>query len=141
MNTIRCNVCKKMFSFDGLPPEACPPCRERKNALFQEVRQMVKENPGITALEVHHRTGVPIPNLVKYIESGMLEIIKTKGDMDLGEVQVWIDNAKKKAVASAKAQQKAREEQDERELPNIVDIPDLHNSKKKPRINFIIDSK
>jgi hypothetical protein len=101
-----------MYRFDGMPPEACPACRARKDAQYQEARMVVKENPGITALEVHERTGVPLPNIARYIELGYFEIVGQKKDMDVAEVQIWVrqvkeqskkDKAKKKAADEAAA--------------------------------------
>jgi hypothetical protein len=72
-------------------------------------------------------------------------MIKAKGDMDMGEVQIWVDDAKKKAAEAARAKPhalQASELQDEGVNPNIVDIPNLHDSgRKKSKMNFIVNPK
>jgi glutaredoxin len=125
-----------MFSFDGLPPESCPECKRAKDAQFQEVRTMVKENPGITALELHERTAVPLPSIIRYIESGVLEIVSTKENLDNIDLQIWID---KSTAKGKKAKQKPEETAEKK--PE-VDVPDYNyhdvRKSKKAQMNFIV---
>ncbi|MCL2203892.1 MAG: hypothetical protein FWB88_08135 [Defluviitaleaceae bacterium] len=71
MGTVRCNKCKNMFSFDGLPPEACAECLAKREAMLNHVREVVKANPGISPQEVSRQTGVPVPVIIKYIATGL----------------------------------------------------------------------
>ena len=73
MRTIRCRRCRQMFSYEGLPPESCPLCAMAKEERFRRVRALVKENPGITAAEVHMQTGVPLTDIFQYVEDGDLD--------------------------------------------------------------------
>ncbi|MCL2204716.1 MAG: hypothetical protein FWB88_12340 [Defluviitaleaceae bacterium] len=132
MKAMRCNTCKQMYTFDGPPPEACPPCRKRKDALFQTARAMVKENPGITALEVHERTGVPLPNIVRYIETGHFEIVASKTDMTMEEVQKWMRSVKKKGKQERESQARTDDV-----LPDVSDEP-ATPQKDDQKIKFII---
>lgn len=68
---IRCKKCKQMFSFNGMPPDACPDCMARREAMLAQVREMVKDNPGISPQVVSQKTGVPVPVIVKYISQGL----------------------------------------------------------------------
>jgi hypothetical protein len=121
-----------MFTFDGLPPESCLPCRQRKDVQYQKVREMVKDNPGITALEVHERTEVPLSTIAKYIESGLLEVMSTKEGLDNVSLQIWIDKTSKKAK-EAKAETKQTET-----VPDIdEDLPEEPKSK-KTAMKFIV---
>jgi hypothetical protein len=60
-----------MFTFNGLPPEACDACLARRAAMLAKVREIVKANPGISPQAVSTQTGVPVPVIVKYISDGM----------------------------------------------------------------------
>ncbi|MCL2500133.1 MAG: hypothetical protein FWE90_07320 [Defluviitaleaceae bacterium] len=135
MNTVRCQLCKQMFSFDGLPPDSCPDCKRLKDIQFQSVREIVKDNPGITALEVHGRTDIPLPTIVRYIESGMLEIMSTKENLDNVDLQIWIDKStnkgKKAKTAAAAAVEKPVEVIFEEEQTK-------ETKKKKTEIKFIV---
>jgi hypothetical protein len=116
-----------MFSFDGLPPDACPPCRKKKDAQFIAVRRMVKDHPGITALEVYERTGVPLSTISNYVESGLLEVVSTKGNLGNTELQLWIDKSTQKGK---KAKEQAVEVQEETLPPE--------NKNKKVQIHFVV---
>ncbi|MCL2216525.1 MAG: hypothetical protein FWB91_05835 [Defluviitaleaceae bacterium] len=75
MRSIRCSRCKKKFEYEGMPPEICPTCvAERANALAI-VRELVRELPGITALEVHDVTGVPMSTIMRYVAEGHLSVV------------------------------------------------------------------
>jgi len=136
VNTARCKICKQMYTFDGLPPEACPACRARKDAQYQEARMVVKENPGITALEVHERTGVPLLNIARYIELGYFEIVGNKKDMDVTEVQIWVRQVKEKSRKD-KAAKKAQEQAAKQEILPEGDEDDIDTTAPaKKKLNF-----
>jgi hypothetical protein len=97
-----------MYSFEGLPPDSCPQCKARKDAQYQRVREIVKDNPGITALEVHAITEVPITTIAKYIEAGMLEVMSKQDSLDNGELQIWISRKAEKGKRLKDAAEKAK---------------------------------
>jgi hypothetical protein len=124
-----------MFSFDGLPPDCCPACKQRKDAQFQKVRGMVKETPGITALEVHERTDVPLSTIIKYIEAGYLEVASSKENLDTGDMQIWIDKATKRGK---KAKAKAEEAATNKVKEIDDDLPETPKKNRKTEIHFIV---
>ena len=74
MRTIRCPRCKQMYTYEGMPPTSCPQCKRVEDARFWEVRAVVKAFPGITALEVHEHTQVPMSVIMQYLDEGWLEV-------------------------------------------------------------------
>lgn len=142
MNTIRCNFCRQMYSYDGLPPEACPQCRSRREAQYQQVRELVKDNPGITAMEVHEITEVPLLTIARYIETGRLEVASAhRQNMDTVDMQIWVDNSRKKGQATkAKMEnQKTAAAPPPDEVLDDIDDKDTDTKRKpKQRINFIV---
>ena len=75
MKSFRCNRCKQMFESDGIPPPLCPKCQEAREAKLLMVRELIKDNKGITAAEVHTKTGVPLSIILQYIKTGDFEVI------------------------------------------------------------------
>ena len=71
--TVRCRYCRRMFDYEGLPPECCPECLKGREEQFRMIRDMVRESPGVNAIELSGRTGVPIADILRYIKSGLLE--------------------------------------------------------------------
>ena len=82
MRIIRCRRCKEMFEYEGLPPPCCPSCQEIRNEQYDRVRDFVKEHPGISAVEVHHYTEVPLNAIMQFVEEGNLDIVKFKKPED-----------------------------------------------------------
>ena len=91
MKSFRCNRCKQMFESDGMPPPLCPKCQEAKDTQFRQVRDLVKENKGITVVEVHDRTGVPITNILQYVKQGALEVMQGNSEEALIRTQRLMD--------------------------------------------------
>jgi len=128
-----------MFSFDGLPPDSCPTCKRLKESQFQSVREIVKDNPGITALEVYERTHVPLPTIVRYIESGMLEVMSTNANLDNVDMQIWIDKSTAKGKkAKEKAEAEAVSAMARADREEIKDEPPNERKNKKAEIKFIV---
>ena len=76
LRRVRCKRCKNLYEYEtGLPPEFCPDCTAEKNIQAFELREIVRQNRGITSTELHQRTGVSIEKINKYIEDGLFEII------------------------------------------------------------------
>ena len=82
MRKIRCSRCKKKFEYECMPPEACPTCMDERANAFAMVRDLVIELPGITALEVHDVTGVPMSTIMKYVSEGHLSIVPNSSMSD-----------------------------------------------------------
>ena len=74
MRTINCRRCNKIYSYEGLPPSCCPECQSKKDAKLQQVRELIKESPGINVAEVHRLTGVPISVIMQCIKDGDVEV-------------------------------------------------------------------
>jgi hypothetical protein len=66
-----------MFEYEGLPPPCCPDCQLYRDEQFYIVRTLVREYPGITALEVNKITDVPVDAILKFIDAGMLEVVQS----------------------------------------------------------------
>ena len=109
MRKIRCKRCRNMFEFDGLLPECCPRCKRIEDEQFYLVRDLVREFPGITAMEVSNYTGVSFSAIMRHVEAGDLEVVRNKeGFVDGGRVREWID-VKHEVASKAAAQQKKTE--------------------------------
>lgn len=74
-NMIRCRRCGNMFEVEGLVGPICSSCKLEREEQFQIVRIFVREHPGISALEVHQCTEIPMGAILKYINAGLLEVI------------------------------------------------------------------
>ncbi|MCL2199966.1 MAG: hypothetical protein FWB80_13700, partial [Defluviitaleaceae bacterium] len=74
-NVIRCRRCGNMFEVEGLVGPICPSCKLEREEQFQIVRIFVREHPGISALEVHQCTEIPMEAILKYINAGLLEVV------------------------------------------------------------------
>jgi len=75
MREIRCRRCGKMYSYEGMPPECCPLCAKERRAQYVMVRELVRQCPGITAVEVNQITEVPLEVILKFIDDGLLEVV------------------------------------------------------------------
>ena len=84
-----------MFQYDGPMPPACPMCVKERNEQFYVVREVVREFPGITALQVNQATDVPMEVIMRFVELGMVEVMPTK-DRE-GDIDARIDTMIKKA--------------------------------------------
>ena len=80
VRTIRCNQCKKIFAYEGPLPSSCPNCKTEKQRRYMQIRALVKEMPGITALEIHERLDVPISEILEHVKEGSLEIVSDLTD-------------------------------------------------------------
>ena len=74
MHKLRCRKCREMFDCPGLPVPLCPECEALKSGKFQLIRELIKDHPGITVPDLHERTGVPVAVILKYINSGDLDV-------------------------------------------------------------------
>ena len=88
--TIRCKRCKQIFEFEGAPPICCDNCKTAEAEQFVMVRELVKDHPGITALEASEQTGVAFATIMQYVARGDLEVVQSEnpvGDVDLA---LWL---------------------------------------------------
>ena len=72
MRKMRCRRCQEEFDYNG--SRLCPQCIEKKDSQLEIVRDMVFRSPGINAMEVSLRTGIPVEVITKYIDEGYLEL-------------------------------------------------------------------
>lgn len=61
-----CVMCGKLFANDG--NKTCPKCKKA----YSVVRDYVRNNPGVSALDINSNTGVPINIILKLIDQGVL---------------------------------------------------------------------
>jgi len=85
-----------MFEYEGLPPPCCPRCKKLRDEQFHIVRDVVRECPGITALQVHQVTEISMDIILHFVENGMIEVIPTTNkDGKLDErIGLMIEKAK-----------------------------------------------
>ncbi len=68
MNT-RCRKCNKIFNTKGiLGVNKCPDCSVNEEKLFDDVRELVKLNPGISIGDVADKTGLSYTKIRECIE-------------------------------------------------------------------------
>jgi hypothetical protein len=53
-----------------MPPLYCPACATEKEEQYQLIRTLIREHPGINAVQVHEQTGVPMSVIMQHIENG-----------------------------------------------------------------------
>ncbi len=77
----RCRKCNKMFHSKGiLGQNKCPECVAAANpyglggSKAQMVRDIVKENPGISAGAVSALTGLPTAQIIEYLKIEIIEL-------------------------------------------------------------------
>ena len=74
MNEVRCSRCKVMYvPTDGKTPYLCPKCKGEREAKLNKLRELVREKPGITPMELQALTGVPINIITQAIKEGFVE--------------------------------------------------------------------
>ena len=124
--TVRCRVCGNMYESEGIPSGACETCRMAREEQYQVVRAVVREYPGITALDVHEVTEVPMEVILRYIDKGLLEVVSTRNDKgEISErVGVMIKRAKERAKVILK-------QHDEIKLPIIEQLEEFKIEKEK----------
>ncbi|MCL1882390.1 MAG: glycoside hydrolase family 78 protein, partial [Defluviitaleaceae bacterium] len=71
VRTIRCPSCKEFYSFiEGFPPCACPECMEIREEQRKHLREIIRENKGINAMELQKLTEIPISFILQVLEDG-----------------------------------------------------------------------
>lgn len=72
MELSNCIMCGKMFRHDGMDVSHCPDCHEEHERLLRKVKDIILENPGLTAYEVSEMSGVSYTLILEWIKEGRL---------------------------------------------------------------------
>jgi putative heme iron utilization protein len=63
-----------MYSYEGMPPSSCPECSKKVEDDYMEVREYVRENPGVTADDVARKFDIPHSQVMQYLKEERLSI-------------------------------------------------------------------
>ncbi len=74
MEVVNCPRCGKLFN--RISDSICPNCIKAEEALFQSVKEYIREHDNCTLKEVAEATGVSHKKIMTYIRDGRLEISK-----------------------------------------------------------------
>ena len=71
MEMVNCPRCGKIFAkqYESI----CPKCLKEEEAIFEKVRDYVKENPDKTVHEVSEECEVTVKRIMQYIRDGRIE--------------------------------------------------------------------
>lgn len=69
----RCRRCSELFETRTLGKKYCPNCYMIEEEKYQQVRELVKTNPGITIGLVAELTGMPSKKILSYVREERLE--------------------------------------------------------------------
>ncbi|MCL1844202.1 MAG: hypothetical protein FWF79_10360 [Defluviitaleaceae bacterium] len=71
LRKVRCPECKEFYTFpEGLPPEFCPACTEKNEEQANILRELIRCNKGINAMELQKMTGIHINFITKMMDDG-----------------------------------------------------------------------
>lgn len=73
MNVRNCRVCGKIFNYLSGPP-VCPACRDAAEAKFQEVKDYIREHPGVGMSEVAEACDVDPGQIRQWLREDRLEV-------------------------------------------------------------------
>ncbi len=73
MNVRNCRGCGKLFNYIS-GPSICPACREGLEAKFQQVREYIRENPGVGIAEVSEACDVERSQINQWLREERLEL-------------------------------------------------------------------
>ncbi|MCL2199888.1 MAG: hypothetical protein FWB80_13295 [Defluviitaleaceae bacterium] len=71
---VRCPRCKEFYEVDEGPTDYCPACTSQREAQVQHIRDLIRDNKGINAMELERRTGIPISFIMKVMRDGEIGI-------------------------------------------------------------------
>ena len=75
--TIRCPKCKEFYELViWSPPPVCDNCVKERESMLNELRETIKNNKGLNAIDLEKRTGIPLKIIMKALENGAIELIK-----------------------------------------------------------------
>lgn len=78
MNIRNCRKCGRIFNYVA-GPHLCPSCREGLEALFQKVKEYIREHKGATITQVSEDCGVEISQIHQWLREERLELTDTTG--------------------------------------------------------------
>ncbi len=70
MNIRNCKKCGKIFAHTGR--NICPACVKNEEKDFDVIKNFLEDNPEATAAEIEEGTGIPLEQIMSYLESGRL---------------------------------------------------------------------
>lgn len=73
MNVRNCRGCGRIFNY-VTGPILCQKCREEMEAKFQEVKEYIRQNPGVGIQEVSDACDVPINQIQQWLREERLEV-------------------------------------------------------------------
>lgn len=73
MNVRNCRGCGRIFNYVS-GPMLCQVCREGLEAKFQEVKEFIRENPGVSIQEVSETCDVPVSQIQQWLREERLEV-------------------------------------------------------------------
>lgn len=73
MNVKNCRICGRIFNYVA-GPYYCPICREKLEAKFQEVKEYIRANPGVTIPEVSEACDVDAAQIRQWLREDRLEL-------------------------------------------------------------------
>lgn len=73
MNVRNCRKCGRIFNYVA-GPLTCQPCREQMEAKFQEVKEYIRQNPGVTIPEVSAACEVEAQQVQQWLRDERLEL-------------------------------------------------------------------
>ncbi len=71
----RCRRCSKSFNSAKLGVKYCPTCAMIEEEKYQQVRELVKANPGISMGLVSEITGLSSGKIISYVKDEKLEYV------------------------------------------------------------------
>lgn len=78
MELATCKVCRKFFNHTG-GEKICPVCKEKLEKKFQEVKDFIRENAGVSVEEVCEKCEVDKKQIQQWIREERLEFTSDSG--------------------------------------------------------------
>jgi len=73
MNVRNCRKCGRLFNYIS-GPSWCPGCREQMEAKFQQVKEYIRENPGVGVQQVSEACDVEPAQINQWLREERLEL-------------------------------------------------------------------
>lgn len=73
MNVRNCRKCGRLFNYIS-GPAWCPGCREQMEVKFQEVKEYIRENPGVGIKQVSEACDVETAQINQWLREERLEL-------------------------------------------------------------------
>ena len=73
MNIRNCRMCGHIFNYVA-GPFLCPHCREKMEAKFQEVKEYIRNNPGVSIQDVSENCDVEPSQIQQWLREERLEL-------------------------------------------------------------------